>query len=214
MALVLADTSGALQRQPPIARLEGCTPTELQPVFTLLGNQFNVSAAWPVPIETNVVDDCGDPLTTGSVLLTFSNGDPPLPLESLANGRWSGTWQARNAGVSEVTITATATTTGAIPGTTIQGTTQLVGGLQSNPSIPQVGEGAVVSAASFAALVPASPGSLISISGVEMADGTGIANALPLATQLAGKPCRCCFRAPGRSTPRFLTGLPPTPSTN
>ncbi|MCZ6491772.1 MAG: hypothetical protein O7A06_14740, partial [Acidobacteria bacterium] len=133
MALVLADTSGSTQRLPPIARLAGCTPMELQPVFTLLGNQFNVSAAWPVPIETTVVDDCGDPLTTGSVLLTFSNGDPPLPLQSLQDGRWSGTWQARNAGVSEVTITATATAAGAIPGTTIQGTTQLVGGLQANP---------------------------------------------------------------------------------
>ncbi|MCH8267392.1 MAG: SBBP repeat-containing protein, partial [Acidobacteria bacterium] len=168
MALVLADTSGALQRVPPIARLAGCTPTELQPVFTLLGNQFNVSAAWPVPIETTVVDDCGDPLTTGSVLLTFSNGDPPLPLQSLQDGRWSGTWQARNSGVSQVTITATATAE--ISGTTLQGTTQLVGGLQANPTIPQVGEGAVVSAASFAPQVPASPGSLISIFGVEMAD--------------------------------------------
>ncbi len=61
-----------------------------------------------------------------------------------------------------------------------------MGGLQANPSIPQVGEGAVVSAASFAALVPVSPGSLISIFGVEMAGGTGAAQALPLATQLAG----------------------------
>ncbi len=182
MALVLADTSGAPQRVPPIARLAGCTPTALLPVFTLLGNQFNVSAAWPVPIETLVVDDCGDPLINGSVLLTFSNGDPPLPLQTLAGGRWSGTWQARNAGVSEVTITVTA----AIPGTAIQGTTQLVGGLQANPSIPYVGGGGVVSAASFAALVPASPGSMISIFGVEMADGIGRSLSIPLSTSLAG----------------------------
>ena len=182
MVQVLADTGGTTQRVPPIARLAGCNPATLHPVFTLLGNQFNVSAAWPVPIEVNVADDCGDPLTTGSVLLTFSNGDPPLPLGSLEDGRWSGTWQARNAGVAEVTITATA----AVPGTPIRGTAQLVGGLQANPAVPQVGEGAVVSAASFAQRVPASPGSLISIFGVEMADATGSANALPLATQLAG----------------------------
>ena len=61
-----------------------------------------------------------------------------------------------------------------------------MGGLQANPSIPQVGEGAVVSAASFAPQVPAAPGSLISIFGVEMADATGAADALPLATQLEG----------------------------
>ncbi|MCZ6490028.1 MAG: hypothetical protein O7A06_05805, partial [Acidobacteria bacterium] len=186
MALVLAGTSGASQRVPPIARLEGCTPTALQPVFTLLGNQFNVSVAWPVPIEVNVADDCGDPLTDGSVVVTFSNDDPPLALQSLQDGRWSGTWQARNAGVSQVTITATATATAAIPGASIQGTTQLVGGLQAKPDSPQVGNKAVVSAASFAPQVPAAPGSLISIFGVKMADATGSSNALPLATQLAG----------------------------
>ncbi|MCH7978231.1 MAG: hypothetical protein IH935_04545 [Acidobacteria bacterium] len=180
MLLVLADGGGTAQRMPPVARLAGCNPATLHPVFTLLGNQFNVSAAWPVPIEINVVDDCGDPLTTGAVLLTFSNGDPPLPLVSLEDGRWSGTWQARNAGVAEVTITATA----AIPGTQLQGTAQIVGGLEANPTIPQVGEGAVVSAASFAPQVPVSPGNLISIFGVEMSEGTGSAGALPLPTQI------------------------------
>lgn len=180
MLLVLADTGSAMQRVPPIARLEGCAPGELHPVFTLLGNQFTVSAAWPVPIETLVVDDCGDPVTAGSVLLTFSNGDPLLPLQSLQDGRWSGTWQARNTGVPEVTITVTA----AIPGTELQGTTQIVGGLEANPTIPQVGEGAVVSAASFAPQVPVSPGNLISIFGVEMSEGTGSAGALPLPTQI------------------------------
>ncbi|MCH8268284.1 MAG: hypothetical protein IH846_12260 [Acidobacteria bacterium] len=182
MALVLGASEGTAQRMPPVARLAGCSPATLHPVFTLLGNHFNVSAAWPVPIEVSVADDCGDPLTTGTVLLTFSNGDPPLVLGSLEDGRWSGTWQPRNAGVSEVTITATA----AVPGTPLQGTAQLVGGLQVNPVVPQVGEGAVVSAASFAQRVPASPGSLISIFGVEMADATGASPALPLSTQLAG----------------------------
>ena len=180
MFLVLADTGSATQRVPPIAQLEGCTQAELHPVFTLLGNQFNVSAAWPVPIETLVVDDCGDPVTAGSVLLTFSNGDPPLPLQPLQDGRWSGTWQARNTALSEVTITATA----AIPGTELQGTAQIVGGLEANPTIPQVGEGAVVSAASFAPQVPVSPGNLISIFGTEMSEGTGSAESFPLTTQL------------------------------
>ena len=68
----------------------------------------------------------------------------------------------------------------------MQGTADLVGGLLANPSIPQVGVGAVVSAASFAPQAPTSPGSLISIFGVEMADRTGSADALPLSTQLAG----------------------------
>ncbi|MCZ6490162.1 MAG: hypothetical protein O7A06_06490 [Acidobacteria bacterium] len=180
LVLVVADTSSS-QRAPFIARLAGCTPTRLAVVFTLLGNQFAVPAAWPIPIETIVVDDCGDPVTTGSVVLTFSNGDPPLPLQSLQDGRWSGTWQGRNVN-SRVTITATAT----IPGTTFEGTAQRFGGVQSNSAAPQVGEGAVVSAASFASQTPAAPGSLVSIFGVAMADATGAADALPLARQLEG----------------------------
>ena len=182
LILVLVPGELTPQRLLPIARNSGCNPTELIPVFTLLGNQFNVSAAWPIPIETLVVDDCGQLLTAGSVVVTFSNGDPPLALDSLADGRWSGTWQARNVGNAQVNITVTA----AIPGSTVQGTAQIVGGLQANPTIPQVGEGAVVSAASFAQQVPAAPGSLISIFGVEMAEGVGAAQALPLSRQLAG----------------------------
>ena len=182
LILVLVPGDLTPQRALPIARNGGCNPTELIPVFTLLGNQFNVSVAWPIPIETLVVDDCGQLLTAGSVVVTFSNGDPPLALDSLEDGRWSGTWQARNVGNAQVNITVTA----AIPGSTVQGTAQIVGGLQANPTIPQVGEGAVVSAASFAQQVPAAPGSLISIFGVEMAEGAGAAEAFPLSTQLAG----------------------------
>ncbi len=144
--LLFVLTAGAGAQQQAFPAQSTCTPTELLPVFTLLPDQFNVPAAWPTPVEVRVVDDCGNPMVSGSVLATFSNGDPPLSLVPLRDGRWSGTWQARNAGVAAVTITVTA----AIPGTTLQGTADLVGGLQANPTIPQVGEGAVVSAASFA----------------------------------------------------------------
>ncbi|MEE8176575.1 MAG: hypothetical protein V3T65_01110, partial [Acidobacteriota bacterium] len=106
----------------------------------------------------------------------------PLSLVPLRDGRWSGTWQARNTGTIQVSITVTA----AIPDMNIQGTAQILGRLQANPNIPQVGEGAVVSAASFAQQVPVSPGSLVSIFGIELAEGTGSAESLPLGTQLAG----------------------------
>src|SRR5208282_1577059 len=43
----------------------GCTPTKLIPVFTLLGQSFSTSAAWPVSLEVTVVDDCGTAITTG-----------------------------------------------------------------------------------------------------------------------------------------------------
>ncbi|MCH8268921.1 MAG: hypothetical protein IH846_15530, partial [Acidobacteria bacterium] len=181
LLLALAPEGTTTQRLGPIANAD-CAPRELLPVFTFLVNRANVSAAWPVPIQTRVVDDCGSPLTSGSVVTTFSNGDPPLPLTSLRDGLWSGTWQPRNTETTNVSITVTAQ----VPGTNVQGTAQIIVGLRANPNVPQVGAGAVVSAASFAQQVPASPGSLISIFGVKMAEGTGAADALPLATQLAG----------------------------
>ena len=173
MFLVLAPEGSTTQRLPTIGQQDGCSPTALVAVFSLLGFQFNVTARWPVPVEILVVDDCGHPLTAGSVVVTFSNGDPPLALQSLQDGRWSGTWQTRNTATNEVSLTATAR----IPGTSILGTAQIMGEVQNNLDPPQVGNKAVVSAASFAPQVPAAPGSLISIFGVKMADATGAADA-------------------------------------
>src|SRR5205814_7191174 len=104
-----------------------CTATRLLPLFSTLGDQFTVPTSWPTSLEARVVDDCGSPLGTGSVVATFSSGDPPLTMVSLKDGRWTGTWQPRVAGAAQVTITLTAEQ----PGTSIRGTAQLVGGLQS-----------------------------------------------------------------------------------
>ena len=37
-----------------------CTPSQLVPVITVLGQSFSVPAAWPVALETTVTDDCGN----------------------------------------------------------------------------------------------------------------------------------------------------------
>jgi hypothetical protein len=63
-----------------------CTPAKLLPVFTTLGANFNAPAAWPAAIDVNVTDDCGSPVRTGSVVTSFSNGDPPLNLASQQDG--------------------------------------------------------------------------------------------------------------------------------
>lgn len=84
-----------------------CTPTQLLPVFTLLGTGFSATAGWPTAIEVTVIDDCGTPLNTGSVTLTFSSGDPALALASIGGGHWTGTWNATHS-TSNVTIGAQA----------------------------------------------------------------------------------------------------------
>ena len=60
-----------------------------------------------------MTDDCGNPVTTGQVVTTFSNGDPPLVLPGVGGsaGVYSGTWTPR-ATASQVTISAQASATG------------------------------------------------------------------------------------------------------
>ena len=55
-----------------------CTATKLYPVFTSLTQGFVIPASWPLPIQLQVVDDCGNPMTSGQVATDFSNGDPRL----------------------------------------------------------------------------------------------------------------------------------------
>ncbi len=165
------------------SRLTGqaaCVPTRLLPVFTTLGSEFRVPAGWPLPVEARVVDDCANPLVTGSVMASFSNGDPPLTLVSLRDGRWSGTWQPRNTATDQVTVTLAAENLEP----RLQGTARVGGVLQTSEALPVVGSGGVVSAASYAALAPVSPGSLVSIFGTRLSDGERIATTLPLGTQL------------------------------
>jgi hypothetical protein len=97
---------------------------------------FTVPSAWPVPFEIRGVDDCGAPQTSGRVVTTFSNGDPPLSLLSLKDGRWQGIWFG-NVGASKIGVTANADRD--VPA--IRGTLTFTGTLQSNEGIPAVTPG-------------------------------------------------------------------------
>jgi len=134
-----------------------------------------------VSVEARVVDDCGNPHLAGSVVASFSNGDPPAPLVSLRDGRWSGTWPVRNARPGQVIVTVAAEN----QELRVSGTTQVSGALRPSEGPPVVGAGAVVSAASYAPEAVVAPGSLVSIFGSRLAEGQGQATRLPLETQLA-----------------------------
>jgi uncharacterized protein (TIGR03437 family) len=159
----------------------GCTPTKLIPVFTLLGAGFKVTAGWPVAIETTIVDDCGAFMTSGSVVATFSSGDPALSLNSLQDGRWTATWQPRSTSSPQLTLTVTAQETQPA----LKGSAQIGGALSANPAVPIIGAGGVVSAASNAARQPLAPGAFISIYGQNLSQGISSSTTLPLATKLA-----------------------------
>jgi uncharacterized protein (TIGR03437 family) len=162
-----------------IKSTSGCQPTKLSPVFTQIGAGLTVPAGWPVAVIAQVVDDCGSPMTQGSAVVSFSNGDPPLPLISLQNGQWSGTWQPGNASGPSVTASLSAQSE-----SSLAGAAQTIVGLQGNKVLPSA-SGGVANAVDLTA-GPLAPGELVWIKGTGLADGQASSSASPLPLQLAG----------------------------
>jgi uncharacterized protein (TIGR03437 family) len=179
--LLLVLPAGSISSAQPGLRphASSCAPAQLLPVFTLLGTGFTAAVAWPTAIEVTVVDDCGNPLVSGSVTATFSSGDPALALESLNDGRWTATWNATHA-ASGVTITAQAQEIQPA----ITGTSSIGGALQPNTATPSVSSGGVVSAANFVANQPLAPGAFAAIFGSNLSGGLNVSAQLPLSLQL------------------------------
>ncbi len=158
-----------------------CNATRLLPLFTRLGANFNAPAAWPTPIEVQVVDDCGSPMRNGTVSAEFSNGDPPLILSSTLDGRWSGTWAPFNARTPNLQVTATARQ--ADRG--LEGATMVGGSVQQNAEIPVIYPNGVLSVASYSSKAQPSPGEIVAIFGARLSDGIALATEVPLKTQLS-----------------------------
>jgi uncharacterized protein (TIGR03437 family) len=157
-----------------------CVPTTLAPVFTQLSSGFTVSAGFPGQVAVDVVDDCGVPMTSGNVTVSFSNGDPPQPLTSLKDGNWAATWTPQHS-VSPITVTADA----AIPAQNLTGEAKIVGGLGGKTTLT-VGTGGILNGASYALQAPLAPGSYIAIFGTQLAQGSNSASTVPLPTMLGG----------------------------
>jgi len=185
VALIVTPSGGTPDARAGIrpAAASGCTPTQLIPVSTGLGQSFTEPAAWPTPLIIQVVDDCGSPMGPGTVFASFSDGEPQLSLVSLGEGMWSGTWEPRyTAAAASVVITIQAQSLQPV----LTGSVQISGTLNPNQSAPAISNGGVASAASFAANAPLAPGGFISIFGSNFAAGLNSASTLPLGTSLGG----------------------------
>ena len=140
-----------------------CTPTKLLPIVTQLGTGPSVSTGWPVAMVADVVDDCGFPMTSGSVVVSFTDGDPPLSMISLGNGQWSATWQPQNSNPAGVTVSLLAQESGLV------GNIQTLIGFQGAQTLP-VASGGVLNAVTLLP-GPLAPGELVWIKGSGLADG-------------------------------------------
>ena len=144
----------AAEEKDGVRTADSCTAKRLIPSLRSLGQGASVPAGWPAAVSVEVNDDCGAAHNEGVVFLSFSNGDPPLRLESLKEGKWQGTWASRNSEPGSVTVRVTAEN----PQTQLRGEVESTADLRASDSPPTLTEEGVLNA-------PLAPGGLIELSG-------------------------------------------------
>jgi uncharacterized protein (TIGR03437 family) len=184
--LVIVPPNGA---QRPVSlssvpRADGCVPTSLGLVFSLLGQEFTTVKSLPTPVQVRVADSCGTFIDTGTVVASFSNGDRLLALTATGNGYWDGTWipAAASAGAARVRIRVDA----ASLDRKLTSFIEITGGVNPGAATPLITPGRVVNAASPGVSSALAPGTLISIFGERLATASAVPEPGTIATQLEG----------------------------
>jgi uncharacterized protein (TIGR03437 family) len=155
----------------------GCTPSQLLVEPISIAAEFTAPVGWPVPIVAHVVDSCGNPVNSGTVTASFSNGDPPIGLTNIGGGIWSATWAPlQSSSYAAISLIAASV----LP--ELAGTVQIDGRIPASPGVPVVATGGVLSAGDY--IGSPAQGLLVSIFGSGLADGTLVNNSATLATQL------------------------------
>ena len=158
------------------AQAAGCTPSKLAITQTGLISNFTVPAKWPAVLTVQLNDDCGSPVTSGSVVASFSNGDPALSLRSGGqNGTYSTSWQAGTV-TSQMVVTLQASA-----GTLQPATAQLTGAVSQNQAPVLAKDGTLhnLNPVVGAALAP---GTIAQVYGTGLAGTTASPGVLPLPT--------------------------------
>ncbi|HTR37173.1 MAG TPA: hypothetical protein VMH80_14810 [Bryobacteraceae bacterium] len=160
-----------------------CTPTRLVTVLTNLMDKFQVIAGSPTPLQAAVLDDCGVPLTAGSVMAMFNTGDAPVAMVPTGAGDWAGTWMPHNTPSGTATVTVSAHSTASVASSSAVA----AGGVTENKSVPMMAPvSPVVSAASFTSGQPLAPGTFVAIFGPNVGPGSGELASVPFPKVLAG----------------------------
>ena len=183
-----------------------CTVTRLIPLIQQPTPGASLSGSLPAVISAAVSDNCGNPLTGGTVTASFSNGDQVVALQSpAANGIWQGTWVPTSGADAEVTITLSVQdSTGAV-----QASAQRTVFIAATAGVPTVDKGGIVNGSDFSKPNIAQSGSYLSISGQNLASGDFAADNLP--TQLGDTQVFLAETALGLSSvsPTHITAFVP-----
>jgi uncharacterized protein (TIGR03437 family) len=177
-----------------------CAPSQLIPTQTGLVNNFSQPASWPTPLAIQLTDNCGNSVTNGQVVATFSNGDPPLALAvgSTASGVYSGTWTPRST-AGQITIAARATAQG-FPAATAQ-----IAGQVTPNAAPVLNPNGTLNVFAPVVGAPLAPGAIVQIYGSNLAAQAAPATTIPLPTSLnqtsviiGGMPAPLYYVSPGQ----------------
>jgi uncharacterized protein (TIGR03437 family) len=160
-----------------------CRPVDLVPVFARPGVNVQAPVGVPVPIQVQVLDDCGQPLRQGQVTVEPANGDSGLFLVPRGDGRWFGAWAPLRESTGFFSLRALAFSTDG----RLFGESTIPARVARNPAPPPVVEtGSIVSAASLTPNRPHAPGEIVSLFGVGLAERQEAATGFPLPTRLGG----------------------------
>jgi uncharacterized protein (TIGR03437 family) len=155
----------------------GCSPSVLSGVFTSIPLNFQATVGRPAPLEATIIDDCGNSLEGGSVVATFSSGDPAVVLNPLGKGQWAATWTPRNAAGTTLIGLQAVSQARVSGGLTLSGSVAA-----ANTPTPMVFEGGITNAASGAPII--APGAFIAIYGADMGGGVIATSSTPFPTLL------------------------------
>jgi uncharacterized protein (TIGR03437 family) len=184
-------TSTRIQPVRPADSTPTCVPTAITAVFQQIGYVALLNVGWTEPVLVQVYDSCSQPVTAGTVIVSFSDQDSSITLSpsGLGDGVFIGQWlPVRFA--SSVTVTATVNATDLNLSVTEFTTVAL-----SNQAPPPIVTAINVVTADGHVSPNLAAGASISIIGSGLGASNTTTSAIPLPTQLV-------------STQVFFNGLP------
>ena len=172
-----AAASGQDRPQPEISG--ACAPSQIVATQIGLVNNFATLATLPTPLAALVVDNCGTPVTTAQLAVTFSNGDAPLALIAIdtTSGIYSGTWTPLGAG-PQVNALVSAAAAGFATATT-----QITGEVTADAG-PVLTQNAILHVYNPLVGGAVSPGTILQLYGSNLAAQPLTSPTVPLATTL------------------------------
>lgn len=171
----------------------GCTPSFLKMVLSGGKSSWTVPAGQPANLEAQVVDSCGQPVTStglaSAVNATFI-GDTSVDMRHVGQGRWSNTYQPRSRSAGRIRGYITAFVF--LPNSKVLADQMEISlEVQSGAAVPLIAPGEVRNAASLQKNAPLAPGSLVTIFGSNLSTGAGeVASTVPLPREIAGTEVR------------------------